>query len=71
MLHSATAVRFAFPQFESARDRLVLSWKRWGTDMSQLARAWRNLLDYFNSVNERRKRRKKEKEDNPYIYPLF
>lgn len=39
--------------------------------MNQISIAWKNLFEYFKAISERRKRRKKEKQDNPYIYPLF
>jgi len=39
--------------------------------MRRLIKAWKNLIEYARTIKERRKRRKKEKEDNPYIYPLF
>ena len=45
------------------------SWSE--SNVNQLAKAWKNLVGYLNTVKERRKRRQKEKEENPYIYPLF
>jgi hypothetical protein len=39
--------------------------------MSAVTKAFRNLIEYFRTASERRKRRKKEKEENPFIYPLF
>ena len=38
--------------------------------MNKLAKAWKNLLDYFRSLVSRRKRKKKDDED-PFIYPHF
>ena len=31
----------------------------------------RNLASYFQALVSRRKRRKKEKDEDPYIYPIF
>ena len=39
--------------------------------MKHLIRACKNLVSYFKAVGLRRKRRKKEKDDDPYIYPIF
>lgn len=44
---------------------------RSNNNMKRIAKAWRNLVQYARTIKERRKRRKKEKQDNPYIYPLF
>ena len=39
--------------------------------MSKLAKVLTNLRGYFNSLMARRKRRKKNKKDDPFIYPHF
>ena len=40
-------------------------------NMKNLIKAFKNLGSYFKSVVLRRKRRKKEKDEDPYIYPIF
>jgi len=30
-----------------------------------------NIRSYFRGLSAKRKRRKKEKSDDPYIYPMF
>ena len=39
--------------------------------MSKLNQALRNLREYLRSLLARRKRKKREKDDDPFIYPLF
>lgn len=36
-----------------------------------IATACKNLAGYFKAVILRRKRKKKEKQEDPYIYPIF
>lgn len=38
--------------------------------MSHITRALKNLVEYFKSILQRRKRKKKEDED-PFIYPHY
>ena len=39
--------------------------------MNKLGLALRNLREYVRSLLARRKRKKREKDDDPFIYPLF
>jgi hypothetical protein len=39
--------------------------------MSRFGQIMKNLLGYFGSLLARRKRRKSDKKDDPYIYPHF
>jgi hypothetical protein len=39
--------------------------------MKHLINAYKNLVSYFKTLVLRRKRRKKEKDEDPYIYPIF
>jgi hypothetical protein len=39
--------------------------------MNKLSKAFSNLLGYVKSLIARRKRRKKDKKDDPFIYPHF
>lgn len=39
--------------------------------MSKLSRLLANLRGYFQSILKRRKRKKQEKDEDPFIYPHY
>lgn len=39
--------------------------------MKKIAEAWKNLIESVQAMLARRKRRKQEKKEDPFIYPHF